>query len=62
MPKKLDDCVQKVKEQGKTESEAYAICVKSTGYKRTKDGWKKTDETNKTNTPKSFLEIFTNIY
>jgi len=38
MPKELDDCVSKVKAQGKTESEAYAICSKSTGWKRGKGG------------------------
>ena len=26
MPQKLDDCVAKVMAEGKTESEAYAIC------------------------------------
>lgn len=31
MPKKLTDCVKKVKEQGKNESEAWAICRESTG-------------------------------
>ncbi len=50
MPKKLDDCVTKVKAQqiasGKSEKEAnssaYAICSKSTGYKKTgKHSWKK---------------------
>jgi len=31
MPKKLMDCVAKLKEQGHSESSAYAICVASTG-------------------------------
>ena len=33
MPEKLMSCVKKVMKQGKTRSEAYAICVKSTGQK-----------------------------
>jgi hypothetical protein len=42
MPKKLEDCVKKVMAQGKSKSEAYAICSESTGYKKAKGGkWKK---------------------
>lgn len=33
MPKKLKDCVKKVMDSGKSESEAWAICRKSTGLK-----------------------------
>jgi hypothetical protein len=42
MPKILDKCVKKVKKQGKSKSSAYAICVKSTGWKKKKGGgWTK---------------------
>lgn len=42
MPKVLDRCVKKVKKKGHSESSAYAICSKSTGWKRAKGGgWKK---------------------
>lgn len=42
MPKKLDDCVKKLMAKGKTKSQAYAICSKSTGYKKAKGGkWTK---------------------
>ena len=33
MPKKLVDCVKQVTDSGKSESEAWAICQKSTGLK-----------------------------
>jgi len=33
MPKSLEKCVNDVKEQGKSEDSAYAICSNSTGYK-----------------------------
>jgi len=33
MPKKLMDCVEQVKQQGREESSAFAICVASTGQK-----------------------------
>lgn len=36
MPKKLEDCVSKVKGQGKPESNAYAICNASMGKKSSK--------------------------
>ncbi|MBX0312567.1 MAG: hypothetical protein JHC31_12495 [Sulfurihydrogenibium sp.] len=36
MPKKLEDCVKKVMAQGKSKSEAYAICSENTGYKKLK--------------------------
>lgn len=29
MPKQLDDCVKKLKRQGKSESQAFAICTAS---------------------------------
>ena len=38
MPKKLENCVNKVQRSGKDESSAYAICAKSTGIKRKKGG------------------------
>jgi len=38
MPKKLEKCVSKVKEQGKPEDQAYAVCSASTGIKRGKGG------------------------
>ncbi len=42
MPAKIDRCVSKVKAQGHTESEAYAICSKSTGIVKTgKHTWGK---------------------
>ena len=42
MPAKLERCVRKVKSQGKSESNAYGICVKATGCKRKKGGgWAK---------------------
>jgi dipeptidase len=45
MPAKLDRCVKAVKDQGKSEDSAYAICVKSTGIKRKKGGgWTKGKE------------------
>lgn len=36
MPKKLDDCVEKVKKSGKSEQSAYAICNASVNKKKTK--------------------------
>ena len=42
MPAKMDRCVKAVKKSGKTESQAYGACVKSTGIKRKKGGgWTK---------------------
>lgn len=38
MPKVLDRCVQKLKAKGYTEEQAYAICVKSTSWKRKRGG------------------------
>lgn len=38
MPPKLERCVRKVMRQGKSKSSAYAICSKSTGWKRGKGG------------------------
>jgi hypothetical protein len=41
MPKKLVDCVRKVRDSGRSESEAWRICQKSTGlkkHKKTKGG------------------------
>jgi hypothetical protein len=41
MPKKLMSCVSKVQAQGHSKSSAYAICSKSTGWKRqTGGGWR----------------------
>ena len=46
MPKKLEDCVSKVMNQGKNRSSAYAICAKSTGWVKGKDGtWTKKEST-----------------
>jgi len=45
MPKKLMRCVKKVQKQGKDESAAYGICIKSTGqkpHKRRKQNGKNT--------------------
>jgi hypothetical protein len=67
MPKKLEDCVSDLKAQGKSESEAYAICGKSTGWVRKKGGgWKNTktgeiyeeDNVNEDFLPESFLDLF----
>jgi hypothetical protein len=47
MPKVLEKCVKKVRADGKSESEAYAICAKQTGWVRKEGGgWrnKKTGE------------------
>jgi len=42
MPAKLERCVQHVVDQGKDKSSAYAICSKSTGWKKAgKHKWKK---------------------
>ena len=38
MPAKLDRCVKKVMKKGKTKSQAYGACVKSTGIKKKKGG------------------------
>ena len=41
MPKELEKCVSDLKAKGKSESEAYAICGKSTGWVRKEGGgWK----------------------
>ena len=62
MPKKIDDCVSKVKAQymakGKSEkdaeSTAYAICVKSTGWHKTgKHTWGKSEPTKPTEPSKA---------
>lgn len=51
-------CVSKVKRQGKDESSAYAICSKSTGWKRHKGGgWKKGSKVYKEAT-KTHLPLF----
>lgn len=34
MPKKLEECVKKVKKQGKSESSAWAICKSSMNKKK----------------------------
>jgi hypothetical protein len=66
MPKQLMDCKDKLIHQGKSESDAYAICSKSTGWIRSKGGWKnkKTGETFNENrysrgSFKSFLNEYT---
>ena len=66
MPKQLMDCKDKLIKQGKSESDAYAICSKSTGWIRSKGGWKnkKTGETFNENrysrgSFKSFLNEYT---
>lgn len=42
MPKVLDRCVEHLKQEGYSESRAYAICSKKTGWKPAKGGgWKK---------------------
>jgi len=38
MPAKLDRCVRKVMKKGKSKSQAYGACVKSTGIKKKKGG------------------------
>jgi hypothetical protein len=58
MPKKLEDCVSDLKAQGKSESEAYAICAKSTGWVRKKGGGWKNTKTGETFN-ESFLWMFT---
>lgn len=46
MPAKLERCVNRVMDQGKSKDSAYAICVKSTGCKRKKGGgWTKGKKT-----------------
>jgi len=37
-PKPLERCVRKVRQKGHSKSSAYAICVKSTGWKKKKGG------------------------
>jgi len=55
MPDKLDRCVKKVQKQGKNKESAYAICSKSTGYKKAKGGgWEKMKES----TDKVFIQEF----
>lgn len=45
MPEKLDRCVRKLKRKGYDEQSAYALCSKSTGWKRGKGGkWVKRKE------------------
>lgn len=41
MPKKLMRCVKKVQKTGKSKSDAFAICTKSTGQKAHKKGKKR---------------------
>jgi hypothetical protein len=38
MPAILDQCVKKLMRQGKTKSQAFAICSKTTGWKKGKKG------------------------
>jgi len=61
MPKKLDKCVKAVQKQGKDKSSAYAICSKSTGYKKAKGGkWKKEAKQMKESTDKTYIQDFLN--
>ncbi len=48
MPAKLTRCVSHVKAQGKSESSAYAICSKSTGWKKSANGTWKNERSGKT--------------
>jgi len=38
MPKVLDDCVKKLKAKGHSQSSAFAICSKQTGFVKAKGG------------------------
>jgi len=38
VPQKLESCVKKVRRKGYSKSSAYAICAKSTGWRRGKGG------------------------
>ena len=58
MPKQLEKCVSDLKSQGKTDSEAYAICAKSTGWVRKKGGGWRNEKTGEVFN-ESFLWIFT---
>jgi hypothetical protein len=48
MPKKLMDCVRELMSHGHSQSEAYAICESSTGWKKKKGDTWKNDKTGKT--------------
>jgi hypothetical protein len=56
MPKELEKCVSDVKASGKSDSEAYGICAKSTGWVRKKGGGWKNKKTGETY--ESFTEMF----
>jgi hypothetical protein len=62
MPKKLEDCVNDLKAQGKDQSSAYAICAKSTGWVRKEGGGWKNKKTGEVYNEEfeSFLELFLN--
>ena len=47
MPKKLMDCVKELMKKGHDQSSAYAICEKSTGWKRKKGGGWRNEKTGK---------------
>ena len=48
MPQKLMDCVRKLQAKGYDQSTAYAMCEKSTGWKRKKGGGWKNEKSGKT--------------
>jgi len=48
MPEVLDNCVQGLMKKGYSRSRVYAICVKSTGWKKAKGGgWTKREKGSK---------------
>lgn len=64
MPKQLEKCVKDIQKEGKSESEAYAICAKSTGWvRKSGGGWinKKTGEVFNENFEKSYI-TFTKLF
>ena len=57
MPKALKSCVDDLLGQGKSKDSAYAICSKSTHWKRKKGGGWKNDKTGEVYN-ESFLDLF----
>ena len=47
MPVKLERCISHLKAQGKSESSAYGICCKATGWKKARGGGWKNERTGK---------------
>ena len=48
MPAKLESCVRKVKAKSKGKTNAWAVCVASTGIKKKKgNGWRQTKKRKK---------------